>query len=596
MKKILLTGLICFLSLSSFANDNSSVSAICPQGMVLDKDGYCQSCNSLKSFKPNRLIDCSSLCKTQEGTYIRKTSDSDNCELINCPDGFKKDTWGHCEPINKETCPENAPLKDIHGNCYPCSELEHIKLKNENDCETKCQINGSSTRKKTFFGCALKECPENTSKDAFGDCKIEPISCPETHPLREKGSCYNCSYEGVLDMSPNDIHLCQSLCTDEHGNPTRKVYKNAGCGLINCPADKPIKSHGQCFSCDEPLSIQDAKNCDICQEKRTKIHIEDENGSVDYCALSNCPKEKPLRDIMGNCYSCNTEDDILVKAGNCATVCPNRIEETQEMDDDILSINKDSKNCILNTNEETNTQNSTFLESNIKQSNCPEDKPLMDYQGNCYACDNPSDVILELSDLCFKCPNRYFSKIINYDLNGVSITYSCKISDKNSPKIKRVGNVDFYYNKDNKLEKEEHHLTNHVYADTMIKEFNKKGYSETFEKLGKIIERKNYHSDGKLKSIKTFKNDSSETKYYYYYDNGTLKSIIPYQEKKISENSWKHIKEGIAVWHYETGELKTKAIYKNDQLNGEYSIYDKQGKIIETGVYKDNKLILQNKR
>ena len=605
MKKLLIFSFVCFLSLTSLASDNS-VPAICAQGSVLGDDGNCHSCDSLTKFTPKRLVDCSTSCKTKEGKYIRKIADSDDCELVNCPEGFQKDTWGDCKPINDE-CPEIAPLKDIHGNCYPCSELETIKLKNESDCESKCQMNGAATRISTFWGCELKKCPENTIRSSFGDCTIAPVGCPDTHPLRENASCFDCSHEGAIDMAPDDVHLCQSMCKDEQGNPTRKLYKNAGCGLINCPADKPIKSHGHCLSCDEVLTIRDAKNCDLCQEKRTTIRFARKGKTLDYCALSSCPPEKPLRDILGNCYSCDEEDEVGVKPGACTNICPNRVEKTPEMYHNVLSFDKGAKLCLLPEAEEKsdaliaikiknrNTQNKTLLEPKFKQSHCPEDKPLMDYQGGCYDCDDPSNVILELSDLCFKCSNRYFTKRRHFSDVGVSILYDCKISDEDSPKIKRVGNIDYYYNKDNQLEKEEHHLTNHEYADTMIKIYDKKGYSERFEKLGKTIERKNYHNNGKLKSVKTFKDGLTETKYYHYYDSGALKSIIPYQEKRISKSNWQKVKEGVGLWYYETGELKSMIPYKDNKFNGEYKRYTKQGKVREIGVYKDGKVVSKRK-
>lgn len=603
MKKLLIFSFVCFLSLTSLASDNS-VPAICAQGSVLADDGNCHSCKSLKKFTPKRLVDCSTSCKTKEGKYIRKIADSDKCELVNCPEGFQKDTWGDCKLTNDE-CPENAPLKDIHGNCYPCSELDKIKLKNEADCESKCQVNGTSTRKTTVWGCELKKCPDNAIKDTFGECIIEPKDCPETHPLREGASCYNCSYKGVIDMSPNDVHLCESMCKDEQENPTRKLYKNAGCGLINCPPDKPLKARGSCYSCDEITSIQGTKNCGICQEKRTTIRFERKGKTLDYCALSSCPSEKPLRDILGNCYSCDEGDEVGVKPGACSNICPNRVEKTPEMYHNVLSFDKGAKLCLLPETEDKSNElfsikikevnkPQKLSEPKFKQSHCPEDKPLMDYQGGCYACDDPSEVTLDLSDLCFKCPNRYFRETMHFIDDDAFRRYVCIISNENSPKIKRVGNVDYYYNKDNQLEEEIHHLTDHKFADEMVKSYNKKGYSKTLKKLGKPIESKYYHNNGKLKSEVIYKEGGLDEKKYYYYDNGALKSIIPYKNKEISNHSRKIVKEGIGLWYYNNGKLKAKAMYKDNKFNGEYTYYDIHGNVTETGMYKDGKKISSN--
>ena len=438
MKKLIVVCISCFLNISSFAQNE--ISALCPNGSLLGTDGKCHECTSLKTFETEKLADCSNLCKSSEGVYIRKSGHFINtCELVVCPDGYQKDTFGNCVLKTNDTCPEHAPLKDKNGFCHPCSELEYIDLETKSDCEVKCNIDGVFLRKTTFWGCVLEKCPENTTKDPFDSCIFEPQICTDSHPLRKQSSCYNCAYEKAIDMSPNDIHLCNTICTDEQGNPTRKIYNYAGCGLINCPQDKPLMANGSCYSCDEAEAISNAQNCDICP-KRTIITINQDSELINYCALSACTPDKPLRDLFGSCYSCDEDNQIAVKNGSCTTVCPNRVETEPSMFDYVLSIDKEGTLCSLPSETEdivseisiNVTNNETLLEPKFKQSHCSEDKPLMDYQGGCYACEDPSVVMLELSDLCLKCPNRDLKKITHYSNEGKSLRYECKISNEKS--------------------------------------------------------------------------------------------------------------------------------------------------------------------
>ena len=43
-------------------------------------------------------------------------------------------------------------------------------------------------------------------------------------------------------------------------------------------------------------------------------------------------------------------------------------------------------------------------QENTVQNTCPIDKPVMDYQGGCNACDVPGDILLGSG--CEKCPQR----------------------------------------------------------------------------------------------------------------------------------------------------------------------------------------------
>ena len=112
-----------------------------------------------------------------------------------------------------------------------------------------------------------------------------------------------------------------------------------------------------------------------------------ENGE---CCDSNnkcCPKDKPLRDKDGNCYSCDEEAQINVEGTveNCA-VCSNRL------------VSGSKKYCVLKCGLK-GTSNA--------------DKPLMDTDGKCHACDEEAGVNVKgVEENCNACSSygRYVSK------------------------------------------------------------------------------------------------------------------------------------------------------------------------------------------
>ncbi|MBQ8557537.1 MAG: hypothetical protein IJ440_01935, partial [Alphaproteobacteria bacterium] len=111
-----------------------------------------------------------------------------------------------------------------------------------------------------------------------------------------------------------------------------------------------------------------------------------ENGE---CCDSNnkcCPADKPLRDKDGNCYACDDETQVNVEGmvENCA-VCSNRL------------VSGSKKHCVLKCGLK-GTSN--------------ENKPLMDTDGKCHACDEEAGVnvkgVESNCDICSK-EGRYVS-------------------------------------------------------------------------------------------------------------------------------------------------------------------------------------------
>lgn len=80
--------------------------------------------------------------------------------------------------------------------------------------------------------------------------------------------------------------------------------------------------------------------------------------------------------------------------------------------------------------------------------------------------------------------------------------------------------------------------------------------------------RKEYHSNGKIKSIVEYKNDLPNGVYENYDVNGNL------IEKGMSLNGEKH---GICYWYYENGNVEIKARYEKGVENGTITYYFKSG-------------------
>lgn len=76
---------------------------------------------------------------------------------------------------------------------------------------------------------------------------------------------------------------------------------------------------------------------------------------------------------------------------------------------------------------------------------------------------------------------------------------------------------------------------------------------------------------------------------------GELKPYIEYHDNgnvciKGQKNS-KGQQEGIWEWFYENGNIKRRALYKEDKIDGIEEWFDEQGNITRTLVWKDGELI-----
>ena len=145
-----------------------------------------------------------------------------------------------------------------------------------------------------------------SSSDAEG--KIKPTcTCPDKYPLLGwDGYCYSCDEEDAISLKDKDS--CERVCNGENGR-TKRVKTFSDCVLDQCPKDKPLKdTWGSCFSCEYDAPVSDVVNCSLCPNRKVKNKE---------CVIADC-SGRPLLDVDGNCYPCSTGERRI---GGCSERC-----------------------------------------------------------------------------------------------------------------------------------------------------------------------------------------------------------------------------------------------------------------------------------
>ncbi len=243
----------------------------------------------------------------------------------------------------------NKPLIDSFGVCYACDEPARLYVLQKDDCITVC--------------------PDERKWD-LSSCVLNSDTCPVGYPLRgATGGCYDCNEPTAVPVNrPEDCAVCQ----DE-----RKYYASY-CSLRTCPAEYPLRDgFGGCHACNELIGV-DVRgvedNCmTACPDER-KLY----NSS---CSLKLCPEGYPIQVGDGSCFSCTVPQPLFMldDADDCVAAC-NGIR--------VLGGSGNSY-CTLP---------------------CDEDKPLMDKEGQCHACNETGSVyVTDIEDNCTTaCPDERY--------------------------------------------------------------------------------------------------------------------------------------------------------------------------------------------
>lgn len=154
-----------------------------------------------------------------------------------------------------------------------------------------------------------------------------------------------------------------------------------------------------------------------------------------------------------------------------------------------------------------------------------------------------------------------------------------------------------------------------LYITAFYDQGHQKSYKQFYENgnLKEQCEHKNNYSgtcsiydENKLLKVqlKVVNNKEEYIKLFKYYDHGTIKEILQYQNKKLNgisysyypnkkiekEASFKNDKQdGVTKVYYENGSLMAEAAYKNGKLEGLNKLYYKNGKIQVDGNFKNDK-------
>lgn len=244
-----------------------------------------------------------------------------------------------------------------YNKCYSCDNPIGFSVGNDESCKFLCpnrvvnyEGSGSSVISRA---CVLEKCPKKYPfQSRFGDCfatqkeadyydtwdfenfnnddKIDSYQnavlavngvCPENAPLLEGDRCYSCDTRDILSLSEDICRKCPNRVYKSYPR-----WKYGECELP-CPPDKPLQRwDGKCFSCNEPKAVLLPTHCnlekdceDICPNRTVLYTVGGSNPSV-----PNCPKDRPLMDSEGVCFSCDTPVPVDLGWGNealCEKFC-----------------------------------------------------------------------------------------------------------------------------------------------------------------------------------------------------------------------------------------------------------------------------------
>ena len=244
--------------------------------------------------------------------------------------------------------------------------------------------------------------------------------------------CYSC--DEPLAFSVGSAESCTYLCPNRTVNTegSGSAWTSYNCALKECPQDRPYAArNGSCFSTREEAENNPfANNTD---NTYVPDAADDDTNQV-IARDGQCPKDKPLLSYNA-CYDCQAKTGLSISEKECAK-CPNRVYKTyskmgysscelecppdkplKNWDDECYSCDEKlivrlDSHCNIEEDCEDICPNRTilyFIGGNIPSiPNCPPDKPLMDREGICYPCNAPIAIGLELNErLCEKaCPTQ----------------------------------------------------------------------------------------------------------------------------------------------------------------------------------------------
>ena len=264
--------------------------------------------------------------------------------------------------LNAQECPKEKPVIWLDGNCITCEETK-TNLEKMGNIHSK---NPNDFFKfMNMLESAQKNCPEAQNDDEKSDKKEEKKSvngeCPPEKPLIDKwGDCHSCDNPQPIEMPFDKLHLCEQLCSSEV-----KRYQ-----------------------------------------------------SGPYCLQKKCPKEAPLMDKNGNCHSCLSSQRNIDAVAGCES-CENRFFSGMWMENGLGGITCDLKDQSIFYDAKKQAPFDELLAKN-----CPDNKPILDEDGNCIPCLYHHDI--NAIKGCEKCPNRFIG---GYSATAYTYFFKCEMKE-----------------------------------------------------------------------------------------------------------------------------------------------------------------------
>ena len=204
---------------------------------------------------------------------------------------------------------------------------------------------------------------------------------------------------------------CSDAATesDETENQTQAVNGE-------CPDEKPlIDDNGYCHACDDPLPISmPFDKLNLCEQ--ACLNKTNRYQSGPYCLPKKCPNETPLLDSEGNCHSCTSSEETINTTDGCGS-CNNRFLSGAWFNNGLSGTS-----CALKENNPFYKAEKQATFDILLAKNCPDDKPILDENGNCIPCIYHHDV--HAIKGCEKCPNRAIGSI---NATPYTYLYTCEI-------------------------------------------------------------------------------------------------------------------------------------------------------------------------
>ena len=274
--------------------------------------------------------------------------------------------------LNASEVPEDKGHKirrcnyDTECACATCEDGLCVSI-----CPEKSECVKSYDDPRLFVCCKKENVVGNyccASVTADGKCcSANNKCCPPDKPMQDKnGNCYSCTTTSVIVTPTGECSICPNRFLVDNG------WAQKGCGAP-CPPEKPLRQYnGECFTCDTDSDVnvvQDFSACNVCMETGERVR------SDKWCKKA-CTGTTPMMDTGGKCQSCEYNGVVPLSAipqgKTCSGLCPNREEQ--------------GTNCVLKT--------------------CPTEKPMEDKNGGCHACDETAVILVPNND-CSACENRF---------------------------------------------------------------------------------------------------------------------------------------------------------------------------------------------